>query len=105
MKLESGKTYLTAEGKKFTAIAANSAGRWECSDGTWRDEDGGATDDAKRAVDVAAVHNDDEGMTLRDQFAMAALAAMKYNQQYPGELAKEAYMLADAMLEQRRLKL
>jgi len=45
-----------------------------------------------------------EQVTLRDQFAMAALSATKAEDDYPKRIAEWAYKMADAMLEARKEK-
>jgi hypothetical protein len=50
-------------------------------------------------------HGGDSGMTLRDYFAGQALSAVISKQQgvvWHGDLAKQAYQFADAMLEARK---
>lgn len=46
-----------------------------------------------------------EGMTLRDYFAAAALANVAGRNTDPHSIAKECYQLADAMLNMRKLDL
>lgn len=44
-----------------------------------------------------------EGASLRDRFAMAALAGMDVSRSYPAsEAAKWAYDVAEAMMDERR---
>lgn len=49
-----------------------------------------------------------EGMTLRDYFAAAAITGMKAfissDYEYPDDAAKKAYKIADAMLKAREAK-
>jgi hypothetical protein len=63
------------------------------------------TDDLLEGLSDKMSHRDrDLGPTLRDQFAMAALAGMLANNKWnhpPHEFAELAYQAADAMLQVR----
>ena len=51
------------------------------------------------AYDIPQPH---QRSSLRDQFAMAALATMRYTHEHEVALAEAAYRIADALMEARK---
>ncbi len=56
--------------------------------------------DVNRAMSLIEQHTED--VNLRDSFAMCALTGL--TEMLPGDTAKAAYAIADAMMEQRKIR-